>query len=148
MEAIVEENGRSVPQNYELPPLRNESERDPPFFSHKNFDLPLKEVSYPKAREWTGTYFACAQHIDAQVGVLLDALELLGLRSSTVIIVQGDHGYSLGRHGVWSKYVSESLPREPPLADSKSPFSYSCLFSYTFFCTNRTHVSLTSTVLV
>ena len=35
MEAIVEENGRSVPQNYELPPLRNESERDPPFFSNK-----------------------------------------------------------------------------------------------------------------
>lgn len=45
-----------------------------------------------------------ASHVDAQIGAILHALDVLELRSSTSVILQGDHGFSLGRHGRWSKY--------------------------------------------
>ncbi|MBA2306173.1 MAG: sulfatase-like hydrolase/transferase [Acidobacteria bacterium] len=38
-------------------------------------------------------------YADAQVGRLLDALEARGLTGSTVVVVTGDHGESLGEHG-------------------------------------------------
>jgi iduronate 2-sulfatase len=38
------------------------------------------------------------------VGALLDSLDALGLVTSTNVVIQGDHGFSLGRHSRWSKY--------------------------------------------
>ena len=37
-------------------------------------------------------------------GRLLDALTLTELAANTAVVVHSDHGYSLGRHGRWSKY--------------------------------------------
>ena len=37
-----------------------------------------------------------------------------GLSSSTAVIVHGDHGYSLGRHGRWSKYSLYATAHYPP----------------------------------
>ncbi len=54
------------------------------------------------ARNLIRGYRACVSFMDAQVGRVIDELELLGLRENTLIVVWGDHGYHLGENGVFA----------------------------------------------
>jgi arylsulfatase A-like enzyme len=54
-------------------------------------------------RKVTAAYYACVSFIDAQVGLLLEAVRRLGLAESTIIVFTGDNGYLLGEHGLWEK---------------------------------------------
>ena len=56
-----------------------------------------------EARECKLAYDACISFVDAQVGRLLSAVDELGLRKNTIIVLWGDHGYHLGEHGLWRK---------------------------------------------
>lgn len=49
-------------------------------------------------------YYASISFVDQQLGLLLDALEQLGLNENTLVVFMSDHGYSLGEHGLWEKY--------------------------------------------
>lgn len=60
-------------------------------------------VSEDEARKCIQAYDACVSFVDVQVGRVLDSLDRLGLRDSTIIILFGDHGYHLGEHGLWRK---------------------------------------------
>jgi iduronate 2-sulfatase len=60
-------------------------------------------------------YYACVSFIDAQVGLLIDALEDLGLVDNTIIVLWGDHGFFLGEHGFWSKHSNMKRAAHSPL---------------------------------
>jgi len=54
-------------------------------------------------RESLKGYFAAVTAMDAGVGRILDRLEALGLRESTLVIFLSDNGFSCGHHGFWGK---------------------------------------------
>ncbi|GAI56082.1 unnamed protein product, partial [marine sediment metagenome] len=63
-------------------------------------------VSDSVARELIHGYYACVSYTDAQVGMILDALEELDLERSTIVILWGDHGWNLNEHGLWCKHCN------------------------------------------
>lgn len=67
------------------------------------------------ARTLVRGYRAATSYSDAQVGRVLDALRELGLADSTIVVVWGDHGFSLGEHGLWVKHSPFELANRIPL---------------------------------
>jgi iduronate 2-sulfatase len=51
-------------------------------------------------------YYACVSATDALIGKVLDALDELGLRENTIVVLWSDHGYQIGEHGMWCKHVN------------------------------------------
>ncbi|WP_232103318.1 sulfatase [Gimesia algae] len=50
-------------------------------------------------------YLACVRYTDRQVGKVLTALDELGLRENTIVVVWGDHGWFLGDSALWAKHA-------------------------------------------
>lgn len=94
----------------------------PAFVGHTNGEL-ASYAGMPKdgvvdeatARTLRHGYYAATSYMDAQVGVVLDALEKEGLAENTVIVLWGDHGWQLGEHGLWHKHTNFELAARAPL---------------------------------
>jgi len=55
------------------------------------------------ARQAMQAYYASITFADAQLGLILDALDETGLSENTVVLFTSDHGYHMGEHGHWQK---------------------------------------------
>jgi arylsulfatase A-like enzyme len=56
--------------------------------------------------EWkymVSAYLACVNYVDAQIGLLLDALESNPRNRETIILLTSDHGWNLGEKKHWAK---------------------------------------------
>jgi len=78
--------------------------------------VPKNEQLTPEqARHLRHGYYACASYADAQVGRVLAALERLGLADDTIVVLWGDHGYSLGEADHWCKATNFERDTRAPL---------------------------------
>jgi len=74
---------------------------------------PIGQLPENQKRFW-GSYYATITFLDDQIGRILDELDRLGLRESTMVIFTSDHGYHLGEHFFWEKFtLHEDVTRVP-----------------------------------
>jgi arylsulfatase A-like enzyme len=82
------------------------------FSDTKNFGLSLP---LDKQKELIHGYYAAISYTDAQVGILLNTLDELGLTKNTIIVLWGDHGWHLGDHNLWCKHTNFEQATHAPL---------------------------------
>lgn len=88
----------------------------------------------PKDRPFTDTetrhyrhgYYASISFMDAQIGLILDALEASGQAGKTIIVFTSDHGFHIGERTLWGKTTNFELDARVPLliADPRLPASH------------------------
>ncbi len=102
-----------APRKYYEPFLPYDKNELPPKIEGDWDDIPKSGINYctsenmqmdiRKQKKAVGGYYASVSYMDAQVGVVLDALEEAGLKDETIVIFTSDHGYHLGEHDFWAK---------------------------------------------
>lgn len=112
----------SAPQKYfdlyptDRIPLPPEADRPPNVAAAINHSHSLHPLTPKVVREHIAAYYACVSFVDAQVGVVLNALDRLQLRQNTIVAFLGDHGYHLGDHGgLWHKRTLFEASARAPL---------------------------------
>lgn len=78
-------------------------------------DIPKSRIPDDLARQLKHGYYACVSYTDAQVGKVLAELDRLNLRSNTIVILWGDHGWKLGEHDAWCKHSNVENDTHAPL---------------------------------
>ena len=74
-----------------------------------------KPFSEKLIRDLIHGYCASLSYMDAQLGLIIDALKETGLDKNTVIVLWGDHGYHLGDHSMWTKHTNYEQANRIPL---------------------------------
>ncbi len=94
-------NAISVPESY-LPeyPYKEEMGAGKGLRDEKLAPFPRTEHAVKVHRQ---EYYAIIDHMDAQIGRMLDALEASGKAENTWIFFSADHGLAVGHHGLMGK---------------------------------------------
>jgi iduronate 2-sulfatase len=77
--------------------------------------IPEGSIPPDLARQLKHGYYAAVSYMDAQVGKVLDELDRLGLRTNTIVVLWGDHGWKLGEHDAWCKHSNVENDVNAPL---------------------------------
>ncbi len=64
-----------------------------------------RALTHDQMRRAQADYHALVAWLDVQIGLVLAKLDLMGLRENTIIVLDADHGASLGENGLLSKIV-------------------------------------------
>ncbi|GAB3708398.1 sulfatase [Spirosoma flavus] len=79
-------------------------------------DVPPKgKLSDAMKQQLRHGYYASTSYVDAQVGLVLQKLNQLGLAENTVVVLVSDHGFHLGEQGLWTKTSNYELDVRVPL---------------------------------
>lgn len=83
------------------------------FFQYNTWGKdPRKDKEF--AQEVRRHYAACVTYADAQVGKIMKKLKETGQDKNTIVVLWGDHGWSLGDHHIWGKHsLYEEALRSP-----------------------------------
>lgn len=82
-------------------------------------------MSQEQKQKAIAAYYASVTFLDEQVGRLLDTLDRLSMRESTVVIFTSDHGFNLGEHDCWQKLSLFEESTRVPLIISAPGFDTS-----------------------
>lgn len=89
---------------------------------HASFELRTRAgipKSGPLGEQLSNTlkhaYLASTSYVDAQIGLMVKALDDAGVRENTIIVVWGDHGWHLGDMGVWGKATNYEIATRVPM---------------------------------
>ncbi len=104
---------RTMPERFRRMYDPAEVELPPNFMGGHPFDngeLHIRDemlASFPRTpaetRRHIAEYYAMISHLDCQIGRVFDRLEQQGRLDSTVLVLAGDNGLALGRHGLFGK---------------------------------------------
>lgn len=99
----------SLPENY-LQPETTPRQAFHNYGELRNYETIPKSGHIPKAiaLELIHGYYACVSYIDAQIGLLIQELENLGLSENTIIVLWGDHM-------LWAKHCTFETSIRVPL---------------------------------
>jgi iduronate 2-sulfatase len=102
---IAYHNAGEIRAYSDIPPLTLTTEQ-------KNVGLTLP---IDKQKELIHGYYAAVSYADAQLGILLNTLDSLGLTKNTIVVLFGDHGWHLGDHNLWCKHTNFEEAAHAPL---------------------------------
>jgi arylsulfatase A-like enzyme len=79
------------PAPFEPDLIRNEKKR--------NYNAyPTENYTYEDWRRYLNAYYRLVEHVDKEIGKIIDALATYGLEKNTVVIFSSDHGDGCGSH--------------------------------------------------
>lgn len=103
------------PEKITLPTLSADDRTRTPQAAYASARKPQDAMDDAKRREAIQAYRASTTFMDAQLGVVLDALDRLQLADNTIVAFTSDHGYHLGDHGLWQKMSAFEASARVPL---------------------------------
>jgi choline-sulfatase len=92
----VDFRGRHKPEEFTVPKVGPEDDGQIP--------LVFRGLTEAQKQGIIAAYYTSVAFMDRNIGLILAALEMLGLADNTLIIYIGDHGYMLGQHGRFEKH--------------------------------------------
>ncbi|MCR9202350.1 MAG: sulfatase [Planctomycetaceae bacterium] len=102
-----------------LPKFAGKPDRAPAFAFHDSREIlraaGRQGLTLGQVRELRHGYLAGISYLDAQLGLLLDALEQTHMRDNTIIVFWSDHGFHLGENSLWCKTSNFERDARVPL---------------------------------
>ncbi len=90
-------------ESVELPYVPENDREDIPEVAFELKGEAFNFIGESNGKHYTQAYYAAVSFIDAQVGMLINALKENNLYENSIIIFVGDQGFHLGEHGHWHK---------------------------------------------